>query len=269
MAYKYLSLQRQGHIVTCTLSNPPTHTLVAAEVRELHQLVSEIETDPNVRVLIFTGGGEGIFIAHYEVAELAEMAETGHGLPDHMSHGKTDLHSIHRLCLRLEHLPIITIAALNGNAAGGGAEFALACDFRVMANGPYLFGVPQTNIGITPAAGGTQRLARLIGVARTLDLVLLGTMLKPKQVLELGLIHRLYDEDEFAEKLAVFANRLAERSPIALAAAKQAIHRGASLPMEQGLAYEQQAFTHTMRSKDAAKAMRAWLRGETYEWTGR
>lgn len=269
MAYKYLSLRKDGHIATCTLSNPPTHTLVAAEVRELLQLLNDIEADTNIRVLIFTGAGQGVFIAHYEVAELAEMAETGHGLPDHMSRGQGDLHVLHRLCLRLEQLPVITIAALNGNAAGVGAEFALACDFRLMADGPYLFGMPETNVGITPGAGGTQRLSRLIGVARTLDLVLLGTMLRPRRALEVGLVHRLYSEAEFAGKLALFANRLASRSPIALAAAKQAIHRGAYLSLEQGLAYEQQAFTHTMRSQDAAKAMRAWLRGETYEWTGR
>lgn len=269
MAYRHLGLHKEGHILTCTLSNPPTHTLNAEEVQELHQLVSEVEADPNIRVLIFTGGGEGVFIAHYEVAELAKMAETGRGLPDHMSRAMGELHAVHRLCLRLERLPAITIAALNGNAAGGGAEFALACDFRLMADGPYTFGLPQTNVGITPGAGGTQRLARLIGVARTLDLVLFGTMLRPQRVLELGLIHRLYPEAEFKEKLAIFASRLAERSPIALAAAKQAIQHGASLPLEQGLAYEQQAFTHTMRSQDAAKAMRAWLAGEPYTWTGR
>lgn len=269
MAYRHLTLQKSRHIVTCTLSNPPSHTLNAAVVRELHQMLSELETDASVRVLIFTGGGDGVFIAHYEVAELADMAETGNGLPDHMSSGQGELHAVHRLFLRFEQLPAITIAALNGNAAGGGAEFALACDFRLMADGPYFFGMPQTNVGITPGAGGTQRLARLIGVARTLDLVLLGTMLRPQRALELGLLHRLYTEAEFRERLAIFAARLAGRSPIALAAAKQAIHQGASLPMQQGLAYEQQAFTHTMRSQDAAKAMRAWLRGESYEWTGK
>ena len=269
MAYQHLTLHQEGFILTCTLSNPPAHTLNAAEVRELHRMLTTIENDPEIRVLIFTGGGEGVFIAHYEVEELAEMAETGHGLPDHMSRAMGELHAVHRLCLRLERLPAITIAALNGNVAGGGAEFALACDFRIMADGPYRFGMPQTTVGISPGAGGTQRLTRLIGVARTLDLVLLGTLLRPQQVLELGLVHRLYPEAEYKERLGIFARRLAERSPIALAAAKQAIQLGASLPLEQGLAYEQKAFTHTMRSQDAAKAMRAWLAGKPYVWTGR
>jgi enoyl-CoA hydratase len=164
----------------------------------------------------------------------------------------------------------VTIAALNGNAAGGGCELSLACDFRLMADGPYRYGLPETGVGIIPGAGGTQRMARLLGTARALDLVLHGTLLTPAQALEVGLVHRVYPPSEFRAEVARFAENLAARAPIALAAAKRAIRAGAEQPrLEDGLAIEQEEFGRTMRSKDAAGAMRAWLEGKTYTWQGK
>lgn len=269
MTYQHLTIKKDGHVTTCVMSNPPAHTLNAAETRELHMFLNEVEADPNVRVLVLTGAADGVFIAHYDVAELADTAETHHGLPDHLTRGGGELHAVHRLCLRLEYMPAITIAALNGSAAGGGCELSLSCDFRLMADGPYTYGLPETNAGIIPGAGGTQRLAHMLGTAKALDLILHGTMMSPQEAFDLGLIHRLFPPDAFADKVAEFAHNLAERSPIALSAAKQAINRGAHLPLEEGLSFEQRAFNRTMQSQDAVGAMRAWLKGDEYKWRGR
>lgn len=269
MSYQHLTVERMGHVLTCGMANPPSHTLTAAEVQELHRLLNEVEADPNIRVLVLTGAAEGVFIAHYDVAELADTAETHHGLPEHMTRGQGELHAVHRLCLRLEHMPAITIAALNGNAAGGGCEVSLACDFRLMADGPYSYGLPETTVGIIPGAGGTQRFAHMLGTAKALDLILHGTMLTPREAFDLGLIHRLYPDAEFRQRVAEFAETLASRAPIAISAAKQAINHGAYLPLEEGLSFEQRAFNRTMQSEDAVAAMRAWLRGEDYQWRGR
>ena len=179
------------------------------------------------------------------------------------------LHPFHQVILRLERLHAVTIAALNGSAAGGGCELSLGCDFRLMADGPFGYGLPETLVGIIPGAGGTQRFARLLGTARALDLILHGRILSPAEALEIGLVHRVFSPDAFRDQVAAFAADLAGRAPLALAAAKQAIHEGSRLTLEQGLAVEQACFERAMRSQDAAGAMRAWLAGESYEWQGK
>ena len=178
---------------------------------------------------------------------------------------------MHQLCLRLEQISAITIAAMNGTATGGGFELCLACDFRLLADGRYRVGLPETSIGIIPGAGGTQRYARLLGTAKALDLILHAKLLTPAQALEKGLVHRTYPVDCFLDEVEAFSVDIAERSPIALTAAKQAIQQGSRLPLEEALLLEQRHFDRTMRSKDAAGAMRAYLNGSTktpYEWQG-
>jgi enoyl-CoA hydratase len=270
MAYTHLELERSGHVLTCALSNPPRHTLNAAGVGELARMLDEVESDPSVRVLVLTGKGEGVFVAHYEVNELADAAEQqGGGPAAPASGGDSGLHPFHQVILRLERLHAVTIAALNGSAAGGGCELSLGCDFRLMADGPFGYGLPETLVGIIPGAGGTQRFARLLGTARALDLILHARILSPAEALEIGLVHRVFPAEAFRDQVAAFAADLAGRAPLALAAAKRAIHEGSRLPLEQGLAVEQSCFERTMRSEDAAGAMRAWLGGEGYEWQGK
>jgi enoyl-CoA hydratase len=261
------SLAREGGVVTLAHANPPRHTLTAQGVRELHEALAALEQDASLRALVLTGAGEGVFVAHYEVGELADAAEAPRGAP-RGSAETPRLHPFHELCLRLERLPAPTVAALNGNAAGGGCELALSCDFRLMAEGPFHFGLPETSVGIIPGAGGTQRMARLLGTARALDLILHARLLAPREALELGLLHRVFPAERFAAEVRAFAADLASRAPLALAAAKRAIRRGVELPLVDGLAVEQEEFGRTMRSKDAARAMRAFLRGERWEWKG-
>jgi enoyl-CoA hydratase len=274
MTYKHLEIERSGHVLTCALSNPPRHTLNAAGVGELAKMLNEVESDPSVRVLVLTGAGEGVFVAHYEVNELADAAEqqgaraAARAAPPAPG-DDSGLHPFHQVILRLERLHAVTIAALNGSAAGGGCELSLGCDFRLMADGPFGYGLPETLVGIIPGAGGTQRFARLLGTARALDLILHARILSPAEALEIGLVQRVFPPDAFREQVAAFAADLAGRAPLALAAAKRAIHEGSRLTLEQGLAVEQACFERTMRSQDAAGAMRAWLAGESYEWQGK
>jgi enoyl-CoA hydratase len=267
-AAHHWSAKREGGVVTLAHANPPRHTLTAQGVRELHAALDGLEREADLRALVLTGVGEGVFIAHYEVGELAEAAEAG-GRARAAPAAMRRLHPFHELCLRLEALPAPTIAALNGNAAGGGCELALACDFRLMAEGPFHFGLPETSVGIIPGAGGTQRMARLLGAARALDLILHARLLAPREALELGLLHRVVPAERFRDEVRAFAADLAGRAPIALAASKRAIRRGLELPLAEGLALEQEEFERTMRSEDATGAMRAWLRGERFAWKGK
>jgi len=264
MSEQRVDLTRDGAVATVTLSNPPRHTLTARGVQELAAVLGALEGDPALRVVVLTGGGAGVFVAHYEVGELADAAERQSG----GGRGEIRLHPFHEVCLRLEALPAVTVAALNGNAAGGGLELAMACDFRLAADGPYRFGLPETSVGIIPGAGGTQRMARLLGAARALDLILHAKLLEPGEALALGLVHRVFAEAAFPEEVDAFVHDLAARAPVALRAAKRAIRGGAELPLREGLALEQAAFEETLGTKDAAGAMRAALRGEPWAWTG-
>jgi len=267
MGWSHLRVDHDAGVTICRISNPPRETLTWRGVAELHEMLDEIERDHATRVLVLTGCGEGTFIAHYEVSELAESAEA-EGSSTGRGQGTRPLHSMHRLCLRLERLSAVTVAALNGSAAGGGCEVSLACDFRLMSDGPFAYGLPETSVGIIPGAGGTQRLARLLGTAAALDLILHARMLSPGEAFDLGLVHRVFPPSEFEREVEAFARNLAQRAPLALAAAKQAIHTGASLELEEALAVEQRCFERTMRSRDAVGAMRAWLNGEEWTWKG-
>jgi enoyl-CoA hydratase/carnithine racemase len=270
-AFRFLNVTERGGVVTCTMSNPPTHTLVAGEVTELDQLIDSLEKRDDVRVVVFTGAGEGVFIAHYEVGELAVSAERSSAQPKREpSSAAPGLHPFHRFILRMQRASFITIAAINGRTAGGGLEFALGCDFRLAMAGEFRIGLPEASVGIIPGAGGTQRFARLLGTAKALDLILHAQTVSPADALTLGLVHRVFDAAAFAQSVNEFAIDLASRAPIALAAAKRAIYEGSELPLVEGLLVEQREFDRCMASRDAATAMRNLLNGKPLgQWQGR
>ncbi len=270
-AFRFLSVAERDGVVTCTMSNPPTHTLVAGEVTELDQLIDALEKRDDVRVVVFTGAGEGVFIAHYEVGELAVSAERSSAQPKREpSSAAPGLHPFHRFILRMQRASFITVAAINGRTAGGGLEFALGCDFRLAMAGDFRIGLPETSVGIIPGAGGTQRFARLLGTAKALDLILHAQTVSPADALTLGLVHRVFDAATFAQSVDAFATDLASRAPIALAAAKRAIYEGSEMPLLDGLLVEQREFDRCMASRDAATAMRNLLNGKPLgQWQGR
>jgi enoyl-CoA hydratase len=271
MAFEYLQVERDGGVVHCTFVNPPMNFMNGRMVAELDVLTREVAASQDDRVLMFTGGVDGIFITHYDVSELSRAADSGaSGSYDggRETAGQSAIDFIHTVFNGIQSLPKVTIAALNGTAMGGGCELSLACDLRVMADGPYRIGLPETSVGIIPGAGGTQRLARLLGKAKALDLILHGRVVEPQEALALGLVHRLFPVDSFRASAAAFARELAGRAPIALAAAKRAIHAGLDTDLESGLAIEREEFAKTMNSADARGAMRAYLKGEPYTFKG-
>ena len=266
--FRHLSVSDANGVVTCTMSNPPRHTLVAAEVGELDRLVGSLETRDDVRVLVFTGAAAGVFIAHYEVGELAVSAERSSAGPARAP--APELHAFHRFILRLQRASFVTIAAINGSTAGGGLEFALGCDFRLAMAGEFRLGLPETSVGIIPGAGGTQRYARLLGTAKALDLILHAQTVSPGDALDLGLMHRVFDAATFRQSVDAFAADLAARAPIALGAAKRAIYEGSELPLTDALLVEQREFDRCMASQDAAIAMRSFVEGKPRpDWQGR
>jgi enoyl-CoA hydratase/carnithine racemase len=266
-----IELVRDGAVATLRFANPPRHTLTGAMVLAMHEKLAELEQDrAGARVLVVRSATPSVFITHYEVGELASIAEQSVPAAASATGGTpaTRLHPLNELMLRLEALDLITVAVIDGLAMGGGCELALGCDFRLLRDGEHVIGLPETGVGIIPGAGGTQRLARLLGTARALDLVLHGTLLSPRAALAAGVVHRVYDAASFESEVASFIANLASRAPIALAQAKRAIRGGVALPLREGLLLEQEAFGRTLASADARGAMRAYLKGQPYEFKG-
>ena len=256
--FNHLRIEDNGNYVICYLSNPPTHTLTSSGVNEIHTFLDQIEKRDDLRVLAFTGDGENVFIKHYEVGELANTAERNLETKKDKQDPK-ELHAFHTMLLRLRDLDAIVVAGINGNTAGGGCEFSLGCDLRIMADGNFLIGLPETSVGILPGGGGTQRLSRLIGSSRALDLILHAQLLSPKEAFDLGIINKLVSEASFNQELISYCEDLSNRAPIALQQVKKIIHQGLEMTLEESLLGEQKAFDVTMNSKDAARAMRALL----------
>ena len=272
--FNHLRIEDKGHYMICYLSNPPSHTLTSSGVAEVHKFLDLIEKNNDLRVLAFTGDGEDVFIKHYEVGELANSAEKNIE-SNQTQKDPTELHAFHKMLLRFKNLDAIVIAGINGNTAGGGCEFSLGCDLRIMSEGEYFIGLPETSVGILPGGGGTQRLSRMIGPSRALDLILHAKLLSPAEAYNLGVINKLIPKDKFQEELELYCQDLANRAPIALTQVKKIIHQGLEMPLEDSLLLEQKAFGVTMNSKDAARAMRSLLNSQEniedvkeFKWEG-
>jgi enoyl-CoA hydratase len=258
---RYLQTRREGPALVVTLTNPPRSLLNATMVAELTTLAGEVAEDEDIRALVLTGGAEGIFITHYDVGELSTLSDRMQGSQGDPAAG--ELHGMHQLLLKLQALPQPVIAAINGTAMGGGCELALACDFRLMADLPgAVIGLPEVRVGILPGAGGTQRMTRLLGAAKAMELMLLGGTLDAEAAERVGLVHRAVEPARLMDEALALAQQIAERPRLSVALIKQCVLRGSEMPLEDGLRFEQDAFWKTMRSEDASRLMRAYLKSE-------
>lgn len=260
--YRYVETRREGTTLVATLNNPPRNFLNAPMVAELTALADELASDTEVRALVLTGGVDGIFITHYDVGELSTVSSRMRGEEAKAFTPPTEFHGMHRLILDLQALPQPVIAAINGTAMGGGCELALGCDFRYMAKGPYVIGLPEVRVGILPGAGGTQRMARLLGTAKALELMLLGNTVDPETAERIGLVHRAIEPERMLPEALALASELAQRPPLSIAMIKQCVLKGTEMPLEDGLRFEQEAFWKTMRSEDALRLMRQYTESD-------
>ncbi len=247
-----------------TFNNPPRGYLNQAQVSELAAHLDEIERDDNIRAVIFTGGVPGVFIRHYDVGEIQGATDAVHksgldaaGL---MEAGKRG-NPISHLFDRVDQLRKPTIAAINGFCQGGGFEFALCCDIRIAERGDYRIGLPETNIGIFPGAGGTQRLPRVIGEARALELILRGKTVTPEDAVELGMVHHLADGT--ALKLALeISEDFTSKPARALADAKALVKSATITPIHDGCAKERGLFSALLlEDKEASRLMAEFMAG--------
>src|SRR5215203_745697 len=244
----------EAGIAEVTLNRPDRYNALGSRmVGELGEALEEIEGSEEVRAMILTGAGDRAFCSGVDLKERAEMDADGR-----WSHNR----ALGAFAGRLARLQVPTIAALNGLAFGGGLEIALACDFRIAAEGAR-FAIPEVGIGIMPGAGGTQRLPRLIGPTKAKELILTGRRVDARAALEMGLVSQVVPSDSLMEESATLAREITANSPLALAYAKAAIDLASETTIEQGLRYETAAIRTTLSSEDYKIGLAAFAQKRT------
>jgi len=259
-AFTTLVLSRDGAVATIRLNRPKAlNALDPTTLRELARAVREIRRDAAVRAVVITGEGDRAFCAGADVAAMAEMTP---------AEGYEYCRRGHEVLGRVEALDVPVIAAVNGVALGGGLELALVCDLIVAADSAKL-GLPETNLGLIPGFGGTQRLVLRTGLARARELIYLGSVLPAPEAAAIGIVNRLVAKAELAETAATLAAQLAGRAPVALRQAKRATRAAAEAALSTGLALEIESFALTFASADRVEGLKAFLAKRTPEWTGK
>jgi enoyl-CoA hydratase/carnithine racemase len=250
-----------GTVAHLELTDPPLNLLTRALLDELDAALETLEaaSPGDVRAVVVTGRGERAFSAGSHVGEFD--ASRGPAGPDRLALDE-------RVASRLATLPMPTIAAIEGNALGGGLELALCCDLRVASTRAKL-GLPEVRLAVIPGAGGTQRLPRLVGPARAKDLILTGRILEADEALRIGLVDRVVPAGEARAAADELAGELAGRGPLAVRAAKRLIDRALEGDLEAGLAAELEASVRIFETDDSVEGPRAFLEKRPPAYGGR
>lgn len=253
--YETVTLERSEGVATLTLNRPEAaNTLSRQLAAELLAATDELREDTSVQVVVLTGAGDRHFCGGADLRDLADVV-AGEASADQP---ERDFIS------EIERLPQPVVAAINGAAMGGGCELALACDFRIMSSDARI-GLTEISFGALPAGGGTQRLPRLVGVAKAKEMIMLGRRLSAPEALAIGLVSEVVATEHVQERAHAFAVELTESASYALAAAKRAINEGANMTLAEGLRLEQQV-VQTMASPAERQAAieRAMAKSDTY-----
>lgn len=244
-------------IAVITLARPERRNALNLQVKALiAEAVSDLESDPAVKVIIITGSG-GYFVAGTDIAEMLDMTPATHQA---LQTGR--MFEVVSACSK----PLV--AAVEGYALGGGCELALACDIIIAGRSSRL-GQPEINVGIMPGAGGTQRLLRTIGKYQTALLALTGDSVTAEQALAMGMVSRLCDDGQALEHAQAIARTIASKPPLAVSAIKEMIRLGQDAPLQTMLALERKAFTLLFDSHDQKEGMRAFLEKRPPRYLGR
>jgi enoyl-CoA hydratase len=246
----HLTLDISDGLAIVHFANPPLQVMTPQTMNELHAMLPRLRED-DVRAVIFTGTDSDIFIRHFSLEELDDIASG--------KEGEAWDANMDDILLELGDLPKPVIAALNGSAAGGGFEFALACDMRVAKDGPYRFGLPEISVGILPGAGGTQRLTEIVGRGRALEMMLRARLVSPSQAHALGIFEELVaedSEDSALDRAIAIAREITARPPLAVAHIKTLV-REAGAPVDKDILTRESAlFMELMQTKEAQALMR-------------
>ncbi|MDF5997438.1 enoyl-CoA hydratase/isomerase family protein [Pseudomonas aeruginosa] len=288
LAPRHLRIEQRGRVLQVLLDNPPANFLTTAVMQELADLLDDLEQRQDIGAVILSGAADGVFLTHFDVDEIERaVAPITFSMPAWLTRlllesesllrhlpgarkllrrtllaGVVDMNLFHEVTAHMRRMDKVFIAAINGLALGGGCELALACDLRLMAEDDQVerfLGQPEVLIGLIPGGGGTQMLARSLGVARALELCLEGQLLEPRQALALGLVNGLAPAEELLEAADALAQRLSRRSPRAVHLIKRSIYQAASRDWTEGMASEKAGFLSAASQGNTRRAMREYI----------
>jgi enoyl-CoA hydratase len=245
-----ISIEQRAAVTVIYLDRADKLNALAREMlEELSEAFKQFELDPDVRAVILASACEKAFSAGTDISELVALDEAS--ALEASKRGQ-------EVCDLIEQFRAPVIAAVGGVAAGGGCELALACHLRVAAVGA-VFSLPETKLGMIPAYGGTQRLARIIGEGRALELMLTGASLTAREALRLGLVNRVAEKENLFDEAESLAREIAVLAPLAIRACLEAVTRGLALPLAEGLALEAELFSQLFATADVREGTRAFL----------
>jgi enoyl-CoA hydratase len=252
-------LEQRGRVALVTMNRPEKRNALDGQMRcAFLGVMDRVRRDENTRAIVLTGAGEKAFVAGADIGEFEGRSPV-------------DQYRVMRLPTifeAIERCPKPVIAAINGFCLGGGMELALACDIRIASTNAKL-GQPEVNLGIIPGGGGTQRLPRIVGLGHALRLILTGEMITADDALKLGLVEEVVAPDALINRAMAIAELIASKSPVAIAAAKEATRAAMSLPLDEGLRLETSLFQLCFSSEDKAEGVRAFLEKRQANFTGR
>ena len=237
-------------IATVTINRPAAmNAMTVATLEELERVFAEITRKPDIRVAILTGAGSKAFVAGADIAALREMTST---------QARDIALLAHRTYAAIEQSPKPFIAAVNGYALGGGCELSMACDIRIASENAK-FGQPEINIGILPGFGGTQRLPRLVGKGRALEIILTGEMIDATEAMRIGLVNRVVVQSELLNEARQLARKIAAKGAVAVKLCKEGVGNGLEMDLAKACAYEAELFGYSFSTSDQKEGMGAFL----------
>lgn len=250
MELKNVILEKEGKTATVTINRPKAlNALNSQVVKDLDNIIAELETDNEVQVVILRGAGEKAFIAGADISEMKSFNE---------EQGREFSALGNKVFRRLETLDKPVIAAISGFALGGGCELAMACDIRI-ASEKARFAQPEVGLGITPGFGGTQRLSRIVGLGKAKELIYTGEIINAEEALRIGLVNKVVPLEDLMHEAKVMANKIAENAPIAVKLCKDAIDRGIKVDIDRAIMIEVDNFGKCFTTIDQKEGMTAFI----------
>ncbi len=255
-----VELTREGHVGVVTLNRPEALNALNAELLEaLAQTVAQVEADDELYVAVLTGAGRS-FVAGADIGEMKPLTAV---------EGKAWGDRGNAIFMAVENMTKPVIAAVNGFALGGGCELAMACDIR-LASEKAKFGQPEVGLGITPGFGGTQRLPRIVGTGKAMELILTARVISAQEALEIGLVNAVYPPEELLPRALEMANAICANAQVAVRQSKRCVRRGMQTDIQTGVAYEAEAFGLCFATDDQKEGMSAFLeKRKEKHFTGR
>ncbi|MEM7348430.1 MAG: enoyl-CoA hydratase/isomerase family protein [Chloroflexota bacterium] len=260
MSDAYVKLTKEGPLGIITLDRPPANSYELKFMQDLGKAVDAVAADDEIKVALIVSDSEKFFCGGADI-----KAFLSHTTEENMQM----IEEGHRVLASIADIPKIFIAVINGHAMGGGLEIALACDLRFAGDGKFFLALPEVTLGILPGNGGTQRLTRLIGSSKALEMMITGGTVNAQKALELGLVNEVYPQNSLREDAMAYASKLAAGPTLAIGEIKRCVHEGVNMSLEDGLKLERDLIAGLFDTADAHEGISAFAEKRKAEFQGK